>query len=153
MKLLKNANAVLIPIPKFQVASKDGNLDIDFSILFKRIGNKEGKLRKKELRKSLILLTTLQAHMTADEPDYEAIAVIEAKMEKVESKADKFLFDDIIGWSNLDEDDGTNIPYSVEDKIAILDHDGFREAILGVWSMANGNVKAEVLNEEKGKNS
>jgi len=150
MKLLQNS--VLIPIPAFQVGGEDGNIDVNFSILFKRQTTAERKKRQKSLRKRLALITKQQQVMSEITDDDELLESVQAKMDELDDLADKLLFDDIIGWRDLNEDDGTEIPYSVKDKKAILNHDGFREAILNVWNLSSGNIKPEVVAEADSKN-
>jgi len=150
MKLL--AKAVLVAIPTFEVGGPDGNIKVDFSILFKRQKSSESRKRQKALRGSLGAMTNIQTLLAAEERDIAAIAEVEDELEGIEKKADKILFDNIVGWRGLKEDDGTDIPYSVEDKKAILDHEGFRTAILEVWSLSTGGVKPEAIAEAKRKN-
>jgi len=156
MKLL--SSAVLIQIPKFTVITDEGEQDVEFKILFRRQPTSERKKRLKHMRENLKLVQKL-ATVSAGNDDgmsAEQIAAeaerIQVELDKTEVVADKILRDDIIGWRELFDVDGSEIEFNADNKNAVLDSDPFREAILGVWSMSSGGVNKDASAKADRKN-
>lgn len=150
MKLL--TGAVLIPVPKFKLATEDGDVEVNFKILFKRQSSTERKRRNKDLRGNLKLMKKLSKVADDKDADDATIDDIQAQVDKSDAKYDKMLADDIVGWRDLVEEDGTEIKFTAANKAELLDSDPFREAILSVWNLSSGGVKPDVLAEAEAKN-
>lgn len=153
MKLLEDG--VLVKIPKFDVATSEGTFTVDFSVVFKRLGNKAKKARDKDLQNNLQMLSELQELLAvdADDRDQDAILKLQNKIAKNEEKYDKYLYEDVIGWKGLKDTDGSDVPFNKANKDQILDSDPFRMAFLQVWRASAGGVTKEALREADAKNS
>jgi len=146
-------SAVLIDIPAFHIATDVGDFEVKgWKVLFKRQTNTERKKRLGGLKKNLRLMNKMQVIMDSDAPSDAALDDIQDKVEVSDDKYEKLLFDDIVGWRELVDLDGEEVPYAVKMKKELLDHEGFKQAVLGVWSLSSGGVKPEVLAEASRKN-
>jgi hypothetical protein len=172
MKLLKTG--VTIPVPPFKVRFEDEEIEISFSIHFKRISQSERKRRLKKLMKSMKGASKLAEEISAQEsieqglrddpnadPETLLAAVqagevlaadVEGKLDDLDGNLDKDLHDDILGWENLTDVDGSAVEYSKREKEELLDSPPFIEAIKQVWSEADGGVPKEIIAEADSKN-
>lgn len=146
------SSAVLVQIPKFIVITDEGEVDVEFKILFKRQSTTERKKRLKQMRKNLKLIQKMATLGESEGDEAKEIARIQVELDKTEVVADKLLRDDIIGWRELSDVDGSEIKFNANNKAAVLDSDPFREAILGVWSMSSGGVSKEATAAADRKN-
>lgn len=150
MKLLQGG--VKVAVPAFEIATETGVHQVKFSILFARQSEKERKARIKKSFKSMRGAKKMAESLEGNEDDEALMEEIQDNVDATEIEFDKKLFADIIGWESLIDIDGSDVPYSVSEKKALLESPPFRGAILGVWSMATGGVTPVAENEADTKN-
>lgn len=150
MKLLNQA--VLVPVPPFKVATEDGVFDVDFSIIFKRITESDRKKRIKKIMDNVAEAAKIASILDDKQSSIEAIEKAKIEIAENDSAYDKDLFNDIVGWKDLFDTDGSEVEYSVKEKKLILDSPPFIEAIHGIWKAADGGVALDAEAEANLKN-
>jgi len=142
LKLLQSA--IIVKIPEVTLHLLDGDFTMNFSILFKRISDKERKLRLKGAMKSLKSSSGYSDALTNADVTEDELDAIQKLIDQSEAASDKLLMKDIVGWRDLLDSDGSIVPYNEETKAEILSVVPVRDAILEVWSQASGSVDKAV---------
>ncbi len=151
MKILQQA--VKIEVPAFSVIDEDGEEhEFSFSILFKRAKKKIKSKRARQIMRDFREAKKLGELLESDDVSDAEIDKAEERIAELDQSHEKLLMDDILGWSDLIDLDGSEFKFNDKNKRMILDHEPFYNAILGVYSLSHGGVINDAENEADLKN-
>jgi len=142
LKLLQSA--ILVPVPAVTMLTEEGEFTVEFSLLFKRISEKERKRRLRTAMKSLKLGSRFNKALTDEDVPDDELDDIQSQLDKLDANSTDLLLSDIVGWRDLTDLDGGIVPYSEEIKADLLSVVPIRDAILTVWSRASGALDKSV---------